>query len=186
MPLKIPFKAGSITNLTDARFFAAYEVDYIGFCFDPQSPNYISPQNALAIKGWIHGPKIVAEFANQDLDNVQNIINFFEPDVLELSEEYFDATGFKIKSELPIIFKSNKENAQLISSNNILFILSEVENNFDLPVNQFPIMIDITNKEFDITQFIGEAIQIKGATEMEVGVRDYDELGELMEGLIKN
>ena len=54
-------KAGSITNLTDARFFAAYDVDFIGFNFDPKSPDYISPQNALAIKGWITGPKIVAE-----------------------------------------------------------------------------------------------------------------------------
>ena len=186
MPLKIPFKAGSITNLTDARFFAAYEVDYIGFCFDPQSPNYISPQNALAIKGWIHGPKIVAEFANQDLDNVLNIINFFEPDVLELGDEYFDSTGLKINSDLPIIFKTSKENAQFISSKNILFILSEEENSFDLPAHQFPIMIDITNKEFDVSKFMGDAIQIKGVAEMEVGVRDYDELGELMEGLIKN
>jgi hypothetical protein len=186
MPLKIPFKAGSITNLTDARFFAAYEVDYIGFCFDPQSPNYISPQNALAIKGWIHGPKIVAEFANQDLDNVLNIINFFEPDVLELGDEYFDNNGSKIKSDLPVIFKSNQENAQLISLKNILFILRDVQNNFDMPFNQFSIMIDITDKEFDITKFIGDAIQIKGVAETEVGVRDYDELGELMEGLIKN
>lgn len=44
-------------------------------------------------------------------------------------------------------------------------------------------MIDITNKEFDVSKFMGDAIQIKGVAEMEVGVRDYDELGELMEGL---
>ena len=69
-------KAGSITNLTDARFFAAYDVDFIGFNFDPKSPDYISPQNALAIKGWITGPKIVAEFANQDIENIKNIIHF--------------------------------------------------------------------------------------------------------------
>jgi phosphoribosylanthranilate isomerase len=88
MPLNKQVKAGSITHLTDARFFAAYDVAYIGFCFDPQSPDYISPQAALAIKGWINGPQIVAEFANQDVDNVINIIEFFQPDIAELDSQY--------------------------------------------------------------------------------------------------
>ncbi len=185
MSLIIPFKAGSITNLTDARFFAAYEVDYIGFCFDPQSPNYISPQNALAIKGWIHGPKIVAEFANQDLDNVLNIINFFEPDVLEIGDEYFEGNNLLIKTDLPIIFKTSVGRLTSISEVNILFILTAHNNSFDLPKYPFPIMLAITNEEFDITTFMYDAIQIKGAAETEVGVRDYDTLGELMERLLK-
>ena len=107
-------KAGSITNLTDARFFAAYDVDYIGFCFDPVSPDYISPQNALAIKGWISGPKIVAEFVNQDLDNVKNIISFFEPDVVE-----FEGSGFKVQSSvLPVIINLSGNELNEIKNEN--------------------------------------------------------------------
>ncbi len=185
MPLKIPVKAGSITNLTDARFFAAFEVQYIGFCFDPQSPNYISPQNALAIKGWIHGPKIVAEFANQDLDNVQNIIQFFEPDVLELTDKYFSGNICLIPGNLPLIRKTTLENSTFISAENVLFILTTEQEDLSMPTQQIPIMLDITNTPFQIESFLADAIQIQGNTEKEIGLRDYDKLADLMESLVE-
>lgn len=54
--------AMGIGNLTDARFFASWEVDWLGFNFDPGSAQYISPVKAAAIREWISGPSIVGLF----------------------------------------------------------------------------------------------------------------------------
>jgi len=48
--LKIKVKASQITNLTDARYFAAWEVEWLGFNFDEGSAHYIPPVEMKAIK----------------------------------------------------------------------------------------------------------------------------------------
>ncbi len=80
----LSLKAGSITNLTDARYFAAFGVDWIGFCFDPLSSEYLQPAQAAEIKSWLHGPRYIGEFRNQDADNIQAIADFVGLDALEL------------------------------------------------------------------------------------------------------
>lgn len=174
--MRLKIKAGSITNLTDARFFASYAVDYIGFCFDPQSPNYISPQQALAIKGWIHGSKIVAEFANQDEDNVKNIIQFLEPDVVQ-----FHASGFEVQgSGLPVILTSSVDEIKNVYAKNYLFVFIDNYNDEDISVINFPIMVDITNKQIDLSNPKIMAVQITGTPESEVGIKNYETFDALL------
>jgi phosphoribosylanthranilate isomerase len=60
--LKTKIKANSITNLTDARYFAAREVEWLGFRLEPGADNSISVVAANAIAGWVDGVKIVGEF----------------------------------------------------------------------------------------------------------------------------
>ena len=52
----------SVSNLTDARFFSAYGVQYFGFCFDALNPNAITTDKARAIISWLHEPKIIGQF----------------------------------------------------------------------------------------------------------------------------
>lgn len=54
--------AMGVGNLTDARFFASWEVDWLGFNFDPGSPQYIPPAKAAAIREWVTGPAIAGLF----------------------------------------------------------------------------------------------------------------------------
>ena len=60
--LKIKVKASQITNLTDARYFAAKEVAWLSFNFTEGSENYIEPIRARAMFEWVAGPHIVGEF----------------------------------------------------------------------------------------------------------------------------
>lgn len=60
--LKIKIKASQITNLTDARYFAAKEVEWLSFNFTEGSENYIDPMRARAMFEWVEGPRIVGEF----------------------------------------------------------------------------------------------------------------------------
>ncbi len=175
-------KAGSITNLTDARFFAAFDVNYIGFCFDPQSPNYISPQNALAIKGWITGPQIVAEFANQDIDNINNIIQFFEPDVIEVDSDFVEQIiPTAQKFNLPIIARTLKPNVIL---NEVLFYIIPFAEKESLINSNEKYIFDLsesTETNIDITAI--NAIQLKGSPEQEVGIKSFDAIAELLESI---
>ena len=62
--LKIKVKASQITNLTDARYFAAKEVEWLSFDFTEGSSTYIDPMKARAMFDWVEGPCIVGEFQN--------------------------------------------------------------------------------------------------------------------------
>lgn len=186
MALKIPVKAGAISNLTDARFFAAFEVAMLGFCFDPQNENYISPQEAQAIKAWISGPKIVAEFANQDEENVQNIIDFFKPDILQLSTSYsvdwmmaLQQKGYTII--LDCNTATNETLATLLQTTNFSYYLI-TEKQFaetDLLHNKNCIVIITTelNKSFP-------AIQINGTPEKSTGIKLFEWEGEMLDALL--
>ncbi len=66
--------ANNITNLTDARYFAAYNAAWVGFCFDKNSPNHIAPNVAAGIAGWLEGPAIAGSFGiNTDTHFIKNI-----------------------------------------------------------------------------------------------------------------
>ncbi len=174
-------KAGSITNLTDARFFAAFEVDFIGFCFDPHSALYISPQNALAIKGWITGPKIVAEFANQDPDNIKNIIQFFEPDIIEIDEQ-------NLETILPLCISLNK---QLIVRTESVKEINEHVLFYLAPISVAEKIKDKSSYIFDLTESTTispdinnlKAIQLKGSPEQEVGIKSFENIANILESI---
>lgn len=69
--IKLSVKANAVTSLTDARYFSARGVDWIGFQMEPGSERYVSPDEVQAIKNWVDGVKIVGEF---DLTPISEII----------------------------------------------------------------------------------------------------------------
>ncbi|WP_273446123.1 hypothetical protein [Neolewinella agarilytica] len=59
--------ASGITHLTDARYFAAWEVDYLAFPLGEKTDGEaISLDMLNALREWIEGPAIVAELGNID------------------------------------------------------------------------------------------------------------------------
>lgn len=187
MALKIPVKAGAISNLTDARFFAAFGVDMLGFCFDPQSENYISPQEALAIKAWISGPQIVAEFKNQDAENVRNIIAFLQPDIVQLDAEYSRIFQADLEQEdLPVIrdFSQGAFTADLISNSctplTTFLLLTAAQYNAIKDNVAYACMIVCISGEM-IADF--PAIQLQGAPEKNTGIKSFDFESEVLEQL---
>lgn len=55
--------ARQITNLTDARYFAALEVNYLAFNLEPGTANYLDPVLMQALREWVEGPKVTGEFS---------------------------------------------------------------------------------------------------------------------------
>jgi len=79
-----PFiKASAITNLSDARYFASYGVEMMGFCFDPKSVDFINPFKMREISGWIEGPKLAGEF---DHLSVEAMIEAIQSEQLDYAQ----------------------------------------------------------------------------------------------------
>ncbi len=61
--LKTKVKASAVTSLTDARYFAARGVTWLGFDLTPGSPTHLPPVEVQAIAEWVDGVLITGEFA---------------------------------------------------------------------------------------------------------------------------
>ncbi len=77
-------KASRITNLTDARYFAAREVAYLGFCLEEKSAHFIEPAQMRAIREWVTGPRIVGEFDCFTAAEVREAAAFFSLDAVQV------------------------------------------------------------------------------------------------------
>ncbi|MBP6828235.1 MAG: N-(5'-phosphoribosyl)anthranilate isomerase, partial [Saprospiraceae bacterium] len=77
-------KASRITNLTDARYFAAKEVDFLGFNLEEGTEDYLDPIYMKAIREWVEGPQIVGEFSAGSADVVREYASFFGLDAVQI------------------------------------------------------------------------------------------------------
>ena len=82
--LKTNVKASSVTNLTDARYFAAWEVAWLGFNFDAGSDRYIQPQLMKAIREWVDGVKAVGEFNMQAPEEIRAAAELLALDAVQV------------------------------------------------------------------------------------------------------
>ena len=82
--LKTQVKASAITSLTDARYFAAWEVKWLGFNLDANAENYIPPVNMKAIKEWVDGVEVVGEFGMQTAAEIQQAANLLEINTIQV------------------------------------------------------------------------------------------------------
>ncbi len=55
-------KIAHISNLSDARFFSAFGVDYFGFSLDSLSPDAVTINEVKDITQWLYEPTLVGEF----------------------------------------------------------------------------------------------------------------------------
>jgi len=86
MALITKIKAGAVSSLSDARFFAGMGVDWLGFDVNPGSEEYVSPELYKNIAGWVTGPLRVAEITQQlNNETIEKIISDYSPDILQVN-----------------------------------------------------------------------------------------------------
>ena len=211
--LKIKVKASQITNLTDARYFAAWEVEWLGFNFDEGSDHYISPLAMKAIKEWVEGVQFVGEFSFATAEEINDAITLLELQAVQVGM-FTDVavlekiTGAKIIKEVVITEEVNerslaqhlKKYAPHVDS----FLLSFEKNgttwamlkNGEHPISvksleelcaQHPIILSMDFKENALEEILNipnlHGINVKGGEEEKVGVKSFDELDEIFEAL---
>ncbi len=71
---RVQTKICGLTRLEDARFASGALADFLGFIATPASPRFIAAEKVKEIINWVHGPKTVAVFMNQPLDDVNEYV----------------------------------------------------------------------------------------------------------------
>jgi len=210
-PLRCRVKAAAVANLTDARYFAALGVDYMGFALEPGAEGHISPMELAAFREWIEGPALVGEFGGMNTAQIVELTKELKLDVIQVgpfgkTQEVASATGLPILQEIVLGGDIGPQEAQPILDANAAtvtgFILNFTRNKLSWQMIQadptwvgwltetcadFSIMLDIPAPaallEDILTTLEPVGVQVHGGEEEAVGFKSYDELDEWIEVL---
>ncbi len=207
--LKTRIKADRITNLTDARYFSARGVSWLGFQLDAGGEGQVSPQMFSAIKEWIEGPVMVGVFGTSTADEINNNVELLGLDAVQVGlftsdDEIKDIRKVPVIKE--IVIQNLKE---LETLNTVLTPLKEIVElvllNFDkngiswqdLQQNSealqqlshfcanFNIIISIVSKPDEIVEIMNklqpQGFNFTGSEEEKVGFKSYEEMDEIFD-----
>jgi len=210
--LKTKIKASSIANLTDARYFAAWEVKWLGFNLDPGSEEYVSPQAIKAMKEWVDGVEFVGEFGIHSPQDILTAVEMLELDAVQLSpftapEDLVDLKDQTIIREM-IVEKSTNEadlhDQMLLWAPYVRYFLLNFDKNGitwpdlqqGLPLSLsflqdlcssydviLSIELDQNNVEEVLENLHPYGINLKGGAEEKVGYKSFEELDAIFEQL---
>lgn len=194
-------KAGRISNLTDARFFAAYMTDYISFDLRRgKVDGGLNLAEAKAIKEWLEGPKVGIELSQNQLDEADALAEAFRADFIELAftggflRPLFDLQLFvRIDSghisEIPKIESLLSENDELIldltnlTEDEALATFASIDY---LQLNHiFLALPPMETEKFKLIleDFSPKGIQLDGSQEERVGVKSFDAFCDMLDCL---
>lgn len=211
--LKTKIKVNSVTHLTDARYFAAWEVEWLGFNLQPGHEKFIEPAQVLAIREWVDGPRITGEFDWAEADTIRQIAEDLQLDSLQvgplldletvraLSDDYAVLREIVIEgySEADDI----EETLERFQPHVEAFVLnfskggirwSDLEQGRPLSVatladwcQRFTILLDIDLEQVSPSDLVEEidlhGFAVSGGEEEQVGVKSFDELDAFFEDL---
>lgn len=191
----LSIKISSVYNLTDARYFAAGDVTYMGFCIDEDKPEYCPPNKIQEIISWLEGPTYVLEVnSHLSLSNLPEIsartgihhvhlgdhIKIHEtlPGITYFKDFILENGAFQDKNSIhyPVI-KSYKNIPEI--KNDYLYLLQEL-------CSFAPCFLDLpwTNPEdvLDIFQSSGaQGIILHGGDEEKTGLKNFEWMDDLFE-----
>lgn len=210
--LRLKIKASNITNLTDARYFAAKEVEWLSFNFVEGTASYIEPMKARAIIEWVDVPQIVGEFGNMSAEDInfyangvtlQAVMVGIRPTVDAIKDIQVQSVIKDIRVEVftnsdylmreMSIFAPHVEAFQLsfdkggitwedLNSPNAMI------NKVDLVTicERFKVILSIDFEQSHLKDILSlnlYGLNVKGSEEEKVGVKSFDDLDELFEAL---
>ncbi len=192
-------KASAITNLTDARYFAAREVDFLGFQLDAGAADYLDPIYMKAIREWVEGPKIVGEFDRSPAATAAEAADFFGLDAVQVSQ----TEGLELLAGRAVILAISapadpaaleailRKTAGAVSYFLLEFTGLPAGQLIRQAVNWKPLLADfptLLDFQFSAPELPGllDALQpaglaLRGGSEERVGVKSFEELDEILD-----
>ena len=202
MALSTFVKISGITNLSDARYCAGMYVDLLGFSLERESDIFITPAQFNEITGWVSGLEFVGEFVTYQLPEVQEtLVNYpsvkwIEHDRIEpLVELEGKGYGLIYKMDLQEVRHIEQEVAEKLNESGIIFhITSDHEELDEEDLNAIKLIsahcrvvlgVGITAQ--NVKELIDElnlyGISLTGGNEIKPGLKDFDELADILEAL---
>ncbi len=209
--LRCRVKAAAVANLTDARYFAALGVDYLGFALEPGASGFVDADQVATLRDWIEGPALVGEFGHVDVARIVEQAAALRLDVIQVgpfgkTRELAAATELPVLQELIMGPNLGIEEAQRIVDGNgasvQAFIVNFSRNAstwewlreqptminwLEELCDDFAVLLDVPAAPYQIDEILDtlspEGLQLTGGEEEAVGVKDFDELDEWFEVL---
>jgi phosphoribosylanthranilate isomerase len=191
-------KLSPITNLSDARFAAAAGIEYMGFCFDPSSPDFLLPIKAREILEWTSGSHAIGEFGDQSIEEISELSDLLQMDVVLLNNSILpdelpqiakpiikaisldDMGPVELANELCAYapyadaFQLNGTQAIAARKDELIEACAQYKIVWNLPyTNENVLAILETYKPYSLV--------ILAASEEKTGMKEYDELNEMLE-----
>lgn len=149
--------AGNILNLTDARYFAAQEVDYLLFDLDD-----VDIQTIINIKEWVSGPEILLSLSGISLNLIEEAIIRVSPKAIGGNKEILDSLNY-LKAHTQVFHIEQDEEEVIIWDQDIY------SSNLEKAMKN------------NLTGII-----LKGGDESDVGVKSFNELDDIFESIRNN
>ncbi len=188
MALKTVVKVGEITNLTDARYCAGMEVDYLGFPLDGDKE--ISFEEFTAITQWVEGVIIVGEFTSSDLDAIQEKIEKYELKAVQVEDP---ALVNQLEGYMVFLKVESTEDLAALDSATPDFLvyhsnkdeITDVETQKIEAITSTKVLLGSGINEANCEDFIHHlaGIHLKGSEEIRPGYKDFDQLADILEKL---
>jgi len=195
-------KASSITNLTDARYFAAREVDFLGFNLDEGTEGYVEPSVMRAIREWVEGPRIVGEFSTAPAEVVREAAAFFQLDAVQVrASAHLDA--LPTLADIPVLLELEADISPA-AAEAIMRQATPLAQFFVLPFSvkhrsdadtaawatlfvQYPVLLHTSASSAHLPELLSilkiKGLSLTGGEEERVGVKSFDEIEEVFEVL---
>lgn len=189
-----------ITNLADARFAAAAGIEYVGFCLNPNDADFILPIKAKEILDWISGSHAIAYFGEQDLDEIISLSDLLNMDVVALENSVLPDELSQIGK--PIIKVISISDKSLDFVKNEILAYQEYADAFELKGSfhssiqlsdikelcaNHKLFLNLNFDEFPGKEMVANlkpyAWHLQGGKEEKVGLKEYDELNDMLEKL---
>ncbi|MDF1696562.1 MAG: hypothetical protein P1U56_12045 [Saprospiraceae bacterium] len=183
--------ATDISNLTDARYFAAWGVQGMAYNIDPSGENALTPAQLKEIVDWVEGPSTmikmegleVPESLSETLSTLDIKSAIVGPFIDVTSLTSFDTVyrictledGYQDSDHLILTFPF--EVSQLNAS--------QIEKIKNITANKVVFLdASFTAVNFDTIEAMGiQGIILKGGEEEKVGFKSYDELDDILEAI---
>lgn len=192
-----------LTNLSDARFAAAADAEFVGFSFDPISSNYVAPNAMMEMRGWLSGPKFVGNFNLIAPDDLNLEIDNYELEVVELDFSLYAGYARSVHAETILRLKlSALDQAGLrhFDGDYLLIHADEIFSNWTLTRTNRQVLdllksacahnrciIDIpaeAQQLREIVQMLSPyALCLYGGQEQRLGIKEFTDMQEKLEAL---
>ena len=206
MHLKTNVKFGGVRNLSDARYAASIGVNFVGFDFDSHDDLTLSTTDAKEMMGWLEGPTLVGEFGNKDASEIHSVMEALDLKYLQFNDYYPELQSEFSNCCIiqNIILKPGDTESTLISQ---IDAAQKSTNYFMLSFNDedaqgaffqerhselvlldlcrdYPVFLNFhfntTNLELILTKYNPFGINFRGSNEESIGLKDFEDINELL------
>lgn len=194
MALKTFVKVSGVNNLSDARYCSGMEVNQLGFSIDNTQPNYTDPEKFKEIKGWLSGVDFVGEVGSNPGAPLAEVVAAYELDALQVntSDQVAEAASIGLpvilKTDVSMITESSLQALKPYVSYYLLesFHQGEVSPEILELAQEYPLVVAYGITAENAEQLAAtdlKGLGLHGGDEISPGLRDFDEMMDILEAL---